>query len=517
MGTYSQHAAEALALVLQFQKSTIWNTSVTLTPGMEDLVEAEARERATCAREVPLYFEQRKPLFATLLEAMDGILAGRDGAEDRWKNALEAMEQNRQNVLGKLLSGFSKPSEAFKNLQGRIYEEERAFIEGLRGLEAPRRFGELAKLAKQLDEFSVLLRNNYKDLLDKLKSIGELQQAQVTELLVLLADTSKLHGKRDADAGGDIYSAASNLSRVAAEARIGDELAPKRELEDKVWRSIDAALSSLELTVRECGWLVGEAEKNMSLLRAAQSSETGNIHPIFRNLRRQTAAFVSPSPSERAERLTKECESAIADQAGKSSLTKGASDDLKELGGELLKKADEVVSRIDSVYGKFEDENRGRFFEDVSGATREEMLAKQKWAERWDRIDRLKLSATYTTQRERATRFFDVDLLRAYEELLRALAPRSQKLVPRDPSDPVTTASSDPSASSALGNKYVPDPEGQALLRVIGEHRDNLRPRIERCRESLGNALERVLTLLGKEELRNLYLRGAVETSLVSS
>ncbi len=514
MGNYIQHATEAFALVQAFQKATVWDTSTTLTPGMEDVVAAEAREREVVAKQVPAYFEQRKPYFSTLLEAMDGILSGSDGSESRWNAAIDSMDQLRQTILGKMLEGFQKPSDAFKELQGRVYEEERVFIEGLRKIEAPKRFGEIAKLSKTLTEFGNLLRGNYKDLLEKLSSINELQETQTSQLLNTLADTSKQHGQRDAETGAALFTAAAKLDKLADGIGKSDGVALARAAELEIWNGIDASIGALDATVKECRWLVDEMDRDMSMLRSAQDREVRGIHPIFLDLRRQATSFVNPTPSERADRLRSDCERAIADAGG--SMTAGARLDLNELGGELLEKADDVVSKIKSAYDTFKDENRGRFFDSLSDKTLEEMLKKSVWARRWDRIEVKKIPSNYATMGDRAAKFFDVDLLKAYDGLIKVLELRKEKEAPLKEGDAVTTSSEDPSVASSLKN-MVPNEEVLSLLSLLNQRKDGLDSRIGRCKDDLTGALDKVFARVSSSDLKNLYLRSDVESSLKSS
>src|SRR5262249_3140689 len=160
----------------------------------------------------------------------------------RWNAALDAMEQNRQSVLGGMMNGFNTPSKLFKVIEGQLYEEERAFIEGLRALRAPMRYGTIAKMLQVLQTFDKLLRDNYKDLLYKLASINSLQETETGRLLSTVAETSKAIFKREADAIPAFTTAVGKLKAFIGDLSRDDGISLVRSAEAEVWNSIDRTL-----------------------------------------------------------------------------------------------------------------------------------------------------------------------------------------------------------------------------------------------------------------------------------
>jgi hypothetical protein len=473
MSEYSSQEAGVLLRVLQFEEVTKGRTTEPAA------LEALEQERARLKSKVPEYFVQQRPHLRSLIEVMGNVFAESDGMESRWTSTVDSMEQNRQQNLGKLHEGLKDPSQTFLSLVSQICEEERVFIEALRGLEAPQRYGLVVRALRQLRYFNNYLRNNYKDLVNAIRPLQEMQRAATSFLEQLLEGASRLHATREAAARTALSTAASNLRALASKAggSGGPSLATSGA--DEASRQIDATLQTLTQAAQELRALATEVDRSLATLRTAQGNEQKNVHPIFRGLRSQTESYLNPTPPDRAEKLLDSCEEQATIQADRLKVT-ASREDLNKLSGDLLKKADDVIGKIKSAYDELKSEHSGRFFGSLSDATGEELLCTKAWAERWTKMSGY--PAAYAGMRDRAKQLFEADLLGAYDELIRAV--KAQK------------------------------PDGEAVATALGQKRRDLESRLDTCKQELSAALEAVTKLLGGSELSGLYQRSEMKSSL---
>ncbi len=442
------------------------------------------QEHLACTKRVEEYFKLRGPYFASLLEAMDGLLARSSGAESRWKGAIDAMEQNRSAILGKLLDGFPRPSKMFQHIQGQLAEEQRQFIDAIRGLDAPRRFGALPSMLAVLEDFGQLLRANYRDMLIAMRSVHDRQQASVDQIASRLDGASRQYAQREASVRAELSGAASKLRELVGKA--STDLSAVRGGAAEAWSRLDASLKAhVSSTVGECRALADEWSAHLSTLRASQASEL-RVLSVFRTHRQQAESYLGTPPPERAAGLIKDCHDGIGGQAGKLK-SRGAREDYNELGGELLAKADAVKNKVGSAYDTFKSDHGGRFFGGLNDRTREDLTCKKTWAEWWRRLSERRKAAAYGEAGDRAKNLIGTDLLDAYDAILRAVQAQKQ------------------------GQPY---PERDALVEELRKHRSDLGSWKSSCESELASALMAVSALLASSELAALYQRSEVESSL---
>lgn len=486
MSEYTARANEVFAEVLQFvrRSSARPADSMAATAAADSSTEHAAFNQKTIE-----YFERRKQRFKELFEQMDPIRSGTENGMSRWRTPLDGLLSDRQSTLGAILGAIgTKPSQEALDLHWKIYEGELIFVEGLRDAPAAERWERMGKVRIQLMETTNNLNICWKDLLDKLRSIDEMQARLSSDVLDLVANTKRELGAKDVTTGERLYGAVSYLKSAKDYAAGKDSLDRAASEAETGFQQIDQALNLLADAVRVWRYFTATLAQNKSLLSAAQRAEI-ELHKIFWKIRNDTIYYLRDPPKERANYLLEESRQILSALASKfGSKSAGLAADMTDLGGALIQIADKTRVSVEEL-SKILDLHRGRFFDSLSGETLEALLRLSAWETRRSRIDQQDFVSSAKFLLERARRFCDVDLAAPYRDLTAALAARNF---------PETAQRRDD------------------VVRQLGARWDNLQNQISRMKDEAGRAIQEAIDAAGNEELRELHQRRTIESQLRS-
>jgi hypothetical protein len=484
MTDYLKRPAEVFDLILQFARST---SALPVDPLASTSFTQYDAERASFNTRVTEYFQRRKERLDALLEKMDGIRSGTENGPSLWRGPLDSLASDRESTLGAILKGISgTPSKQATELHWKLYEEERKFIEGLRDVPVAERWERIGKLRIQLMDTVKNLDIRWKDLLDKLKSVDEMQSRLSSDVLTLISDAKKDLGRKDVDTAGELLTAVDRLQRAATQAANKDGLEQARSLANEAFANIDQALAYFVDATRIWRFFSSTLIQNAKLLEAAQRAEM-DLHRIFAGIRRETIEYLRSPPKDQAEYLIKESQSLLGDLGSKMP-TQPMGADLTDLGEELVKRANKTVETI-AEFTKVLDGHKGRFFDSLSSDTFDVLMRRSEWDTRRDRIEQQRMPETIKFLLGRAKNFCEVDIAKPCEALIKALADRN-----------------------------VPE---QASKR--DEVLDGIRQRWERTQREIDSAtrdavraIEDAKLLFDSPDVPDLHLRKAVERNLRS-